>query len=289
MPPSGADPPVSIPLVRCDVTSPPDVAAVIGEVSPEAIVLLAGLASPPAAHADPVGAYRVHALGSVALLTEVSRLRPGARVLVVTSSEVYGVVDAGALPLTETSVLRPASIYAASKAAADLAAGAFFASRGLDVVRVRPFNHTGPGQRRGFVCPDFALQVAAIHLGQQPPVIEVGNLEARRDFSDVRDIARGYRLALTEGRAGEVYNLCSGRAIAIRDVLDALCDLGGVRPEIRTDPGRRRPVDVPAYWGSAEKAARELGWQPEIPWRRTLGDLLSAAVADEARAPRGVE
>jgi GDP-4-dehydro-6-deoxy-D-mannose reductase len=279
----------SIPLVRCDVTSPTDVATVLEQVRPEATVLLAGLASPPAAQADPIGAYAVHALGTVALLTEVARLAPKMRVLVVTSSEVYGVVDPAALPLTEESPLRPASIYAASKAAADLAAGAFVASRGLDVVRVRPFNHTGPGQRRGFVCPDFAVQVAAIVAGRRPASIEVGNLDAKRDFSDVRDIARGYRLALLRGKGGEVYNLCSGRAVAIREVLETLCALGGIAPQIHSDAARRRAIDVPAYWGSAEKAARELGWRPEIPWRQTLGELLERAIADEAQGPHGVE
>jgi GDP-4-dehydro-6-deoxy-D-mannose reductase len=265
-----------IPVVPCDVTDPGQVAAALDRSSPDAVVLLAGIAFTPQAERDPAMAYRVHAMGAVHLLEAVAR-RPGAmRVLLVTSGAIYGPVPEEQLPLREEAPLRPTTVYAASKAAADLAGGAFARSLGLDVVRVRPFNHTGPGQRTDFVCPDFAAQVASIARGEREPVIEVGNLDARRDFTDVRDVARGYALALHRGRSGEAYNLCRGSAIAVGDVLRELCAIAGIDPEVQTAPHRQRRSETSAHFGSAEKARTELGWEPAIPWRRTLEDLLAS-------------
>jgi GDP-4-dehydro-6-deoxy-D-mannose reductase len=263
-----------VPLLRCDVTEPEEVRAVLAETCPDATVLLSGLASPPAANRDPRQAYAVHAMGAVNVLEAVAAVARPIRVLVVTSSEAYGSTGVDHSPLDEDAALKPTTIYAASKAAADLAAGAFVSARGVDVIRVRPFNHTGPGQGAGFVCPDFAGQVAAIVAGRQAPVIEVGNLEVSRDFLDVRDVVRGYADALERGRTGEIYNLCSGSGVTIRSILDDLCALAGVRPEIRVVAERHRPAEVPAYWGSGARAAQVLRWEPTIPWRQTLTDLL---------------
>jgi GDP-4-dehydro-6-deoxy-D-mannose reductase len=263
-----------VPMHRCDVTVPEEVRAVFDATRPDATVLLSGLASPPAANRDPRQAYAVHAMGAVNVLEAVAAAGQPIRVLVVTSSEAYGSTGIHASPLDEDAALRPTTIYAASKAAADLAAGAFSTARGVDVIRVRPFNHTGPGQGSDFVCPDFAGQVAAIVAGRQAPVIEVGNLEVSRDFLDVRDVVRGYADALERGRTGEIYNLCSGTGITIRSILDDLCALAGIRPEIRVVPERHRPAEVPAYWGSGARAAEVLHWSPAIPWQRTLSDLL---------------
>jgi GDP-4-dehydro-6-deoxy-D-mannose reductase len=259
-------------LLPCDITQPDQVGAALAAARADAVVVLAGIASPPAAQRDPDLAYRVHALGTVHLLT-AARAFPKLRVLLVTSSEAYGQVPPGELPVTEETPLRPASIYAASKASADLAGRAFALSEGMDVVRVRAFNHTGPGQRPDFVCPDFARQVAEIAAGRRPPRMEVGNLEVHRDFTDVRDIVRGYVTALSRGRGGEVYNLCSGRAILVKSILDDLCRIAQVHPEIHVDASRWRRAEVPAYWGSYRKAESELGWRPEIPWEQTLADL----------------
>jgi len=273
-----------IPLLACDVRSPEQIASALDATAPDAVLLLAGLASPPEANADPAAAFEVHVLGTVHVLAAMARSAPRARALIVTSSEVYGRVAARDLPIREDAPLRPEAMYAASKAGADLAAAAFGASRGLDVVRLRPFNHTGPGQRPTFVCPDFASQIAAIVAGRRPPQMEVGNLDVRRDFSDVRDVVRGYALALERGRPGEAYNLCSGAPTAIREILDVLCDLAGVRPEIRAAPGRTRGGEIQTLYGSFEKAAAELGWRPELPLRTTLGDVLDRAL-EEARTP----
>lgn len=277
VPDAGARHPIGldgVPLLRCDVADAEQVRDVLAAVRPEGIVVLSGVASPPEANRRPDLAYAVHAVGTVNVLEAVAAGHRATRVLVVTSSEAYGSTGVTESPLREQAALRPTTIYAASKAAADLAAGAFAASRGVDVVRVRPFNHTGPGQRTEFVCPDFATQVSAIAAGTRPPLIEVGNLDVSRDFLDVRDVVRGYADALVSGKAGEVYNLCSGRGITIRSILDDLCALAGVAPEIRVAPERFRPAEVPAYWGSGEHAAQALGWRPEVPWSTTLRDLL---------------
>ena len=274
---------------RCDVTDPEQVGAVLEEARPDAVVLLSGVASPPLANREPRRAYAVHAMGAVNVLEAVASSSRRIRVLVVTSSEAYGATGIHGSPLDEDAALRPTTIYAASKAAADLAAGAFVTARGVDVIRVRPFNHTGPGQGTDFVCPDFAGQVAAIAAGRRPPVIEVGNLEVTRDFLDVRDVVRGYADALERGRTGEIYNLCSGHGITIRSILDDLCALAGVRPEIRVVPERHRPAEVPAYWGSGTRAAAVLGWVPVIPWRLTLADLLDWCRGAEAMGTPRVE
>lgn len=267
----------ALPMVDCDITDRSSIGRAFDEVRPDAVVLLAGLAFAPLSARDPALAYQVHAIGAVNVMEEAASREAKLRVLLVTSSEVYGAVSPNELPVTEDTALRPNSLYAASKAAADLAGRAFAASKQLDVVRVRPFNHTGPGQKPDFVCPDFAQQVAEIAAGVREPVMEVGNLSPERDFSDVRDIVRGYALALEKGRAGEVYNLCQGRAIAIGDILQELCALAGVTPEIRTAEHRKRAAEVPAHWGSGEKARSELGWEPRIPWTQTLRDLLAAS------------
>jgi len=278
-----------LPLLRCDVADRSQVRDVVGAVRPDAVVLLAGLASPPEADRRPRHAFDVHVGGTVSVLETLAEVGRATRVLIVTSSEAYGRAGIDASPLDEDAPLLPTSVYAASKAGADLAAEALARSRGLDVVRVRPFNHTGAGQRVDFVCPDFARQVADIAAGRRAAVIEVGNLDVRRDFTDVRDIVRGYADALENGRAGEAYNLCSGRAITIRSILDELCALAGVAPEIRTTPERFRPAEVPAYWGSAAKAESAWGWRAETPWRQTLADLLAWTGSGEANGGSRVE
>jgi GDP-4-dehydro-6-deoxy-D-mannose reductase len=210
------------------------------------------------------------------------------RVVAVTSQDVYG-PDAP-LPTSESAPLAPASAYGVSKAAQDLLAGQYAAAQGLDIVRARPFNHIGPRQDGRFVVASFARQVAEIEAGLRPPLVEVGDLSAERDFTDVRDIVRAYRLLAERGRSGEVYNLGSGESHPILEVLDRLLTLARTAVEVRRDPERLRTSDTPRTLCDAEKAARELGWRPEIPFGQSLADILEdarAAVAAAAPALAG--
>jgi GDP-4-dehydro-6-deoxy-D-mannose reductase len=209
------------------------------------------------------------------VLEGVARVRPQCRVLVVGSSEEYGLVAPEDVPVDEDTPLRPLNPYALSKVAQDLMGLQYYLTRNLHVVRVRPFNHIGPRQRLGFVAPDFASQIAAAELGQQPPVLEVGNLEARRDFSDVRDVVRAYVLLLTEGEPGEVYNVGAGRSHSIRELLDRLLAMSRVPIEVRQDPGRMRPSDMPDIVCDASRIRERTGWQPTISFEQSLGDVLA--------------
>jgi GDP-4-dehydro-6-deoxy-D-mannose reductase len=219
----------------------------------------------------------------------VRSLGLSSRIQVAGSSEEYGLVDPDELPITESQPLRPLSPYAVSKVSQDMLAYQYHQSYGLDVVRTRGFNHTGPRRGSVFVCSNFAFQIASIELGRQEPVLRVGNLEARRDFTDVRDMVRAYALALEKGKPGEVYNICSGRSVSIQHVLDLLLERTTAKIAVETDPQRLRPSDVPVLEGSAERFHADTGWQPRIPFEQTLADLLDywrARLAERTAVPR---
>lgn len=255
---------------------------------PDGIVHLAGQANVALGNRDPVGTFRINAEGTLRMLEAVRCQARGARVIVVTSAELYGAVSPEDLPVREDCTPVPRTPYGVSKAAADVAAMQAGRDGNLDVVRVRPFNHVGPGQRRGFVAPDFASQVAAIEQGQAPPELMVGNLSARRDFTDVRDIVRGYRDALEHGVRGEVYNLCSGRSVAIEEIVTYLVERAEVDIEILRDETRLRPADVPEFRGDPAKAERDLGWKAKIPLEVSLADVLEEwRTAARMAAPGG--
>ena len=190
---------------------------------------------------------------------------------------VYGASAASGLPLDETIVLDPVDEYAVTKAAADLALGAL-ARRGLRCVRMRPFNHTGPGQEEAFVVPSFAMQIARIEQGLQPPVIKVGNLDAERDLVDVRDVAAAYGLAVEKAAsvpAGTILNIGAGRAYRVRDILDRLLGMSRLQIKVEQDPERMRPVDLPRIICNASQAHRTLGWAPQYDIDKTLADVLA--------------
>jgi GDP-4-dehydro-6-deoxy-D-mannose reductase len=201
----------------------------------------------------------------------------------VTSSEIYGDFEPGDLPLAETQALRPLTPYAVAKAAADLAAFQLHRAHGLDVVRARPFNHTGPGQSPQFVCSEFARAIAAAEAGRGERTLRVGNLDVERDFSDVRDVVRGYVALFERGRAGEAYHLGSGKATSVRAILDELRGHARVAVEVETDPQKVRRSEVPRIVGSISKIGAATGWKPEIPLARTLADLLEYWRAELAR------
>ncbi len=197
------------------------------------------------------------------------------RILVVSSGEIYGPAPLAELPATEDNPLRPSSPYSVSKVTQDMLALQYFLSHALPVVRVRPFNHLGPGQGEGFVGPDFALQIARIEVGLQPPRIFVGNLTARRDFLDVRDVVRAYRLVMAYGTLGEVYNIASGATHSIHDLLNTLLRYSPATVEICEDATRMRPATVPVLWGDSTRVQAATGWQPLIPFEQTLLDVLN--------------
>jgi GDP-4-dehydro-6-deoxy-D-mannose reductase len=276
-----------------DLEDGPAVDAVIGAVRPDRILHLAGQSSVHRSWEDPAGTLRANVHGLLNVLEAVRRRSLSPRVLVVGSAEEYGAVQAERLPVVERTRLQPASPYAVSKVAQAYLARQYFLSHGVPVVCTRTFHHTGPGRGEVFAESSFARQIAEIEAGQKPPVISVGNLDAVRDFTDVRDVVRAYWLLLGKGRAGETYNVCSGQGIAIGDVLQELLGASARTIEVRRDPERMRPSDIPAIIGNPKKLRDATGWAPEIPLRQTLGDLLAywrqarAAATPAAPAARG--
>ncbi len=252
-----------------DTKSVDDLVAWAGAI--DYVVHLAAIAYLLEAAKSPIGVMDVNLAGTIRLIESVQRHAPAARMLYVSSGEAYGKPDH--LPITEYHPLRPGNPYAISKAAADQFC-AYAAIAGANVVRARPFNHSGAGQSDGVVLSNFARQIAEMEAGVREPILRVGNLEAIRDFSHVRDVVRGYRLLLEKGRTGEAYNVCSGQAYRIADLLDTLLGLTKVRVKIELDPERMRVVDVPEVRGSHTKLTTETGWKPSISMQELLQELL---------------
>lgn len=247
---------------------------ILEECQPDAIFHLAAQPLVQVSRQDPWGTLETNIRVQLNVLEGVAQVKPDCRVLVVGSAEEYGLVTAEDLPIDEDTPFRPLSPYATSKIAQDLLGLQYYLTNHLYVVRVRPFNHIGPRQRSGFVTPDLARQIAAAEVGLQPPVIDVGNLAARRDFSDVRDVVRAYVLAITDGEAGQVYNVGSGRSRSIQEVLDSLLALSSTSIEVRQDPQRMRPSDVPDMVCDASRLRQKTGWQPAISFEQSLSDVL---------------
>jgi GDP-4-dehydro-6-deoxy-D-mannose reductase len=255
-----------------DVTSAPSLASAMDTARPDVVFHLAGQASVGASLTDAEGTWEVNATGTLRLLKAVG---DAARVLVVSSAEAYGSVPEEEQPLRESRALRPCNPYAASKAAAEMLAVEASLSGRCDAVVARSFNHTGPGQDARFALPSFARQLAAIARGEGEPLLRVGNLSARRDFLDVRDVVRAYRVLAEKGARGEVYNVCSGQARSIRSLVDAMVEISGTGARVEVDEARVRPVDVPLLCGDPGRL-QALGWKAEIPLERTLADLLAS-------------
>ena len=260
-----------------DVTDAAAAEAAIRALRPDACVHLAAVAAIPAARRDPERAWRVNLYGTLALARALMAHAPGCVLLFASSADAYGASFRLGRALDEGAPLAPRNTYAATKAAADLALGAMAAEAGLRVLRLRPFNHTGPGQSSAYVVAAFAEQVARIAAGRQPPVLHVGALDPVRDFLDVRDVCAAYAACLRRAddlAPGTVLNLASGVPRRVGEVLDTLLHLAGVRASVETDAARLRPSDIPAATGDAGLARRLLGWTPAIAWEQTLRDML---------------
>lgn len=260
-------------VLPCDITDETQVKAFFDTIAPVSHLFhLAALTFVPEAQQHPAKAMRVNLEGTVNIADTLRRHSHEARLVYISSAEVYGPPQR--LPIDENHPLHPAIPYAISKAAADQYCAYLAHGLGMDVIRLRPFNHSGPGQADCFVLPAFARQIAEIEAGLRPPRIEVGNLDAARDFSHVRDVVRAYEEAALNGESGQVYNICAAKAIRIGDALDKLLALSSCKIEVIVDPARLRPVDIPEIYGSSQKLAAQTGWQPEIPFDTLLEELL---------------
>ncbi len=261
-------------LLDCDLRDSVAVRKTLGEVKPDFVFHLAAQSFVPTSWKAPAETLTTNIISELNLLESIRDLGLDTRIQVAGSSEEYGLVYEHETPIREDNPLRPLSPYAVSKVAQDYLAYQYNQSYGIFAVRTRAFNHTGPRRGHVFVSSDFSRQVAMIEKGKKEPVIEVGNLEARRDFSDVRDIVRGYWLSLEKGEPGEVYNLGSGKAVTIRELLDLILSMSGVDIEVRQMPERMRPSDVELLVCDYGKFKAATGWEPEIPLEKTIGDLL---------------
>lgn len=245
--------------------------AVVAAVQPDVVYHLAAVAFVPAAEKDFQATLAANVGGTYNLLRACQDSGREVRFVFVSSSEVYGRIAPQDLPLSERQPLRPANNYSLSKAMAEMVVQRFHGQAGVHSLIARPFNHTGAGQEAQFVASSFAKQLAEIAKGLSPPVIEVGNLEAKRDFSDVRDIVRAYRLIAERGEG--TYNLCSGRSAAIQSLLDALIAISGAKVAVRVAAERYRPLDVPEIYGDASRLRNELGWEARHSLEETLESL----------------
>jgi len=264
-------------VTQIDLRDPDAVLDLVRTIRPDAILHLAAQAFVPRSFEDPWETLENNIRAQLNLLLAVLAVGIAPRILIVSSAEIYGSVPPEQMPMTEDLPLAPDNPYSVSKVAQDMLGLQYYLSHNLPIVRVRPFNHIGPGQSPSFVAPAFALQIARIERGLQEPVIRVGNLAARRDFSDVRDVAAAYLAAITRGRPGAVYNVCSGRAYSIQYLLDTLLSYSTVSVEVRPDPERMRAVDRPLVIGSAARLQADTGWQPHIPFEQSLRDVLEEA------------
>ncbi len=261
-------------LVQADVTDAERVCAVFEQARPQRVYHLAAQSFVPASWDDPWSTLEANVRGQLNVLQAVLRTDVSARVLVVGSNEEYGRVSDDDLPIREETPFRPQSPYGVSKIAQDMLGLQYWLSYGLHVVRVRPFNHIGPRQSPHFVAAAFARQIAEAEAGLRAPVLYVGNLEARRDFSDVRDVVRAYHLLLEHGTPGEVYNVGRGRAYSIQDLLDTLLRFSRVSLTVQQDTTRLRPADVPVSYADISKIRAAVGWHPLIPFEQSVRDVL---------------
>ena len=263
-----------ITLVEADLKDYISIRNIIKEIKPDYIFHLAAQSFVPTSWKLPQETLQINVLGQVNILEAIKELKLDTVIQIAGSSEEYGLVYENELPIKETNPLRPLSPYAVSKITQDFLGYQYFKSYGIKAVRTRGFNHTGPRRGDVFVSSNFAKQIAEIEKGKREPVIYVGNLESIRDFTDVRDMVRAYWMAVEKGEPGDVYNICSGRGLKIREVLEILLSYSKVKVEVKVDPARLRPSDVPVLIGDNSKFVKRTGWKPEIPIEKTLKDLL---------------
>lgn len=261
-------------LVETDLTDYHSVYRMLEKARPDYIFHLAAQSFVPTSWNAPAATLEVNVVGQTHLFEAVRALDLDPVIQIACSSEQYGLVQPDETPIKETNPLRPLSTYAVSKIAQDYLGYQYFQSYGLKVVRTRGFNHTGPRRGEVFVTSNFAKQLARIKAGLDEPIIRVGNLTAIRDFTDVRDMVRAYWLTVTRAKPGEVYNIATGNGIVIQELLDRLIKLTDVEVKVEQDPERMRPSDVEILIGDSSKFRADTGWEPQIPFEKTLEDIV---------------
>lgn len=266
--------PAALNLVEVDLLDAWSMRTVIAGLRPDYIFHLAAQSFVPSSWHMPAETMQINTVGQINLFESVRAAGIKPLIHVAGSSEEYGLVLPHEVPMSERNALRPLSPYAVSKVAQELLAWQYFRSYGLRTVVTRGFNHTGPRRGDYFATSSFAKQIAEIELDSRPPVVMVGDLESKRDWSDVRDTVRGYWLALEKGEPGEVYNVGSGVTRSVGQMLETLLGFTKVRIDVKTDPARLRPSDVKILWSDCTKFYQQTGWQPQIPFERTMSDLL---------------
>jgi GDP-4-dehydro-6-deoxy-D-mannose reductase len=264
-------------LRQADILNSSRIEELFHDIRPDRVVHLAGQAFVPTSVVDPAGTIETNIAGSMSILEAARKLRDRegreVRVLIISSSEVYGAVPAEKQPITEAFPLNPGNPYASSKASIDLIAQAYRKTYGLEVTIARPFNHVGPRQAPTFVSSEFGRRFAEFVTGGSPAVLRPGNLEARRDFTDVRDVVRAYWCILERPGEHSVFNVCSGKAVSIREIIALYEDITGIKADVRVEQAKVRPYDVPLLLGSASRLTQATGWAPTIPLRETLKDV----------------
>lgn len=264
-----------ITMIEADLKDPVSLQKCLAEVRPHWIFHLAAQSFVPTSWVCPAETFAINAMGQINLFEAVLNLKLSPRIQIAGSSEEYGFVNPDEVPMKELNPLRPLSPYAVSKVAQDLLAYQYFKSYGLETVRTRGFNHTGPRRGDVFICSNFAKQIVEIEKEVRKPVIYVGNLEAQRDFTDVRDMVKAYWLSLEKGESGDVYNIGSGKTYRMQEILDILLSLSKASVTVEVDPKRLRPSDVAILLSDSSKFRSQTGWKPEIPLEKTLQDLLN--------------
>lgn len=260
--------------ISCDLTIKTEVEKAIQITKPDKIFHLAGQAHPPSSWTDPLATFKINVFAPIYLIDAIKNLHPSAQLLIIGSGDEYGDVDNNK-KITETAPLNPQTPYAITKICTDLLSGQLATYHNLHIVRVRPFPHIGPRQKSNFVVADFSRQIALIETGKQNPIMKVGNLESKRDFTDVRDIACAYWLALEKGKSGDVYNISSEKILSIKDILKKLISLSNANIQIQIESTKIRTVDTHIKQGNSQKFRTQTGWQPKISIEKTIEDTLN--------------
>jgi len=268
-----------------DITDQRSLAAALARVKFDAVLHLAAISYVPDAVKNPEKTYLVNFLGTHNLLRCLKALHFKGRLLFVSSADVYGRVSETALPVDEGATPLPNNPYAVSKLAAEFVCRQWFLSESFDIVIARPFNHFGPGQRRDFVLASIAFQLARIRKGEAPPRIQLGDIEATRDFSDVEDIVLGYAALLKHGQGGEIYNLCSGTERRIADVVSDMVAASGLNVLVVTEASLYRRAEQRRMRGDASKIFRQTGWQTTVPWSESINRLLEFTPLTQSKVP----